>query len=51
VVVIDTDRRVQIGASLALRGLSNRFEGETLVYRHCEYGRGEQELRLELGAP
>ena len=52
VVVIDADRRIQIAASKARKGLSNpiRFEGETLVYRHWQYGRDEQELRLALGA-
>jgi hypothetical protein len=51
VVVIDPDRRVQVGASLERKGLSNpiRFDGETLVYRHWQYGLGEEELRLELG--
>ena len=52
VVVIDADRRIQIAASKVRKGLSNpiRFEGETLIYRHWQYGRDEQELRLELGA-
>jgi hypothetical protein len=52
VVVIDADRRIQIAVSKARKGLSNpiRFEGETLIYRHWQYGRDEQELRLELGA-
>jgi len=52
VVVIDADSRVQVGASRGRKGLSNpiRFEGETLIYRHWQYGRGDQELRLELGS-
>jgi hypothetical protein len=50
VIVIDADRRTQIAASRAHKGLCDpiRFEQDALVYRHWHHRGGERELRLPL---
>jgi hypothetical protein len=50
IVVLDAERRVELVATPAVDGLCDpiRFEDDTLVYRHWQHRRGEQELRLPL---
>lgn len=52
VVVVDAERRVQVGASEPRHGLCTpvRFEGQALVYRHWQHAHGDKELRLEFAA-
>ena len=51
-VVVDADRRVEVGASEPRSGLSTpiRFDQYALVYRHWHHRHGEQELRLDFAA-
>jgi hypothetical protein len=50
IVVIDTERRVELAATAPTQGLCNpiRFENDVLVYRRWHHERGEHELRLTL---
>ena len=49
-VVIDTEKRVELAATPPTQGLCEpiRFEDDVLVYRHWHHRRGELELRLPL---
>jgi hypothetical protein len=50
IVVIDTERRIELAATAPAQGLCNpiRFEEEVLVYRRWHHELGEHELRLTL---
>jgi hypothetical protein len=50
VVVLDTERRIELAATPPTDGLSNpiRFDDDGFVYRQWHWRRGEQELRLAL---
>lgn len=50
VVVIDTERRLEVAGSAGISGLCTpiRFEDDALVYRHWHHEHGERELRLPL---